>query len=193
MTRHPDTISFWRGVLPHWEVVGGRYFVTLRLANSLPLTVLKDIHAILADVSDKNYLQNTRTYFKKMDHWLDKNTGDTWLQQEEIAQVLWSTVEKYIELGYWRMMSAVIMPNHVHMFFQCGDQPLGVVMRNFKRYTGRAGNALLGRRGKRFWQREWFDHWSRSVQEDEKIVSYIRNNPVRAGLVQCAEDWPWVM
>ena len=37
------TISFWRGVLPHWEVVDARYFVTLRLANSLPRGVAEDL------------------------------------------------------------------------------------------------------------------------------------------------------
>src|SRR5437588_608980 len=32
MLRNPETISFWHGRLPHWEVVGGRYFVTIHLA-----------------------------------------------------------------------------------------------------------------------------------------------------------------
>jgi hypothetical protein len=43
----------------------------------------------------------------------------------------------------------------------------------------------------RFWQREWFDHWSRSDDEDERTVVYIRNNPVKAGLVKSYQDWPY--
>ena len=30
-----------------------------------------------------------------------------------------------------------------------------------------------------------------SAQEDDRIISYIRNNPVRAGLVKRPEDWKW--
>ena len=57
------------------------------------------------------------------------------------------------------------------------------LMRGFKHWTGTQGNRLLGRAGDRFWQDEWFDHWSRSADETDRIVHYIRQNPVRAGLV----------
>jgi putative transposase len=42
-----------------------------------------------------------------------------------------------------------------------------------------------------FWQDESFDHWVRSEEEFWKIVAYIENNPVGAGLVGRAEDWGW--
>lgn len=193
MTRQPDTISFWRGVLPHWEVVNGRYFVTIRLANSLPRRVVEELGAVLADAKEKDYLKKSRAYFKQMEQWLDKNTGETWLRRADVATVVQSTIEKYVQIGHWYVIAAVTMPNHAHIFFRCGDRSLSRVMRSFKRYTGRACNELLGREGKRFWQREWFDHWSRGADEDDKIVSYIRNNPVRAGLVQDGEEWPWMM
>ena len=192
MPRQPDTISFWRGVLPHWEVVDGRYFVTVRLADSLPRHVAEELRAVLEDATEKNYLKKSRAYFRQMERWLDRNTGDTWLRQADVAAVVQSTIEKYVVLGHWHMIAAVTMPNHVHMFFRCGDRSLSRVMRSFKRYTGRVCNAVLGREGKRFWQREWFDHWSRSADEDDKIVSYIRNNPVRAGLVKTDAKWPWL-
>ena len=193
MTRQPGTISFWRGTLPHWEVVDGRYFVTLRLANSLPRRAAKELAGVLSDVTEKDYLKKSRAYFKQMEQWLDKNTGETWLQQAKVASIVQSTVEKYAELGHWHMLAAVTMPNHVHMFFRCEDRSLSRVMRSFKRYTGRACNQALGREGKRFWQQEWFDHWSRSPGEDDSIVSYIRNNPVRAGLVKDGDTWPWMI
>ena len=65
------------------------------------------------------------------------------------------------------------------------------LMRGFKHWTGTQGNRLLGRAGDRFWQDEWFDHWSRSADETDRIAHYIRQNPVRAGLVKSAEDWPY--
>ena len=35
------------------------------------------------------------------------------------------------------------------------------------------------------------DHWSRSDEEDDKIIAYIRNNPVKAGLVQNYTDYQY--
>lgn len=47
-------------------------------------------------------------------------------------------------------------------------------MERFKRATARFVNQRLEVPQSPLWQKEWFDHWSRSPQEDDKIVSYIR-------------------
>ena len=191
MAESVQTISFWRGVLPHWEVVDGRYFVTLRLANSLPHRVVEDLAGILKDASEQDFLKRSRRYFRELEHWLDANHGSVYLREQAIAEVILDTFDKYERLGYWHVSAATVMPNHVHAFFRCGTLSLSRVMKRFKRYTAREANRILDRKGKRFWQREWFDHWSRSAQEDDRIISYIRNNPVRAGLVKRPEDWRW--
>jgi hypothetical protein len=52
---------------------------------------------------------------------------------------------------------------------------------------------LLGAREVRFWQYEWFDHWSRSGEQEDGIIRYIRyirDTPVKAGLVKRYSDWP---
>ena len=41
------------------------------------------------------------------------------------------------------------------------------------------------------WQPRFFDRALRSVKEYHEKVAYLHLNPVRAGLVQRAEDWPW--
>ena len=41
------------------------------------------------------------------------------------------------------------------------------------------------------WQPRFFDRALRSVREYYEKVEYIHLNPVRAGLVKRAEDWPW--
>jgi hypothetical protein len=58
-------------------------------------------------------------------------------------------------------------------------------------YTAREANRLLGRAGQPFWQAESYDHWVRDEREWDRIKAYIENNPVRAGLVANAEDYPW--
>jgi hypothetical protein len=50
--------------------------------------------------------------------------------------------------------------------------------------AGRKESGLL-------WQPRFFDRALRSTKEYNKMVEYIHLNPVRAGLVQRAEDWPW--
>ena len=193
MERYPDTISFWRGALPHWEVVDGRYFVTLRLANSLPKHVVDELGAELKASSKEDYLEKSRLYFAKIEQWLDKNQGVMFLEKPEISQVIVNAVRYYQDRGYWNVFKGVCMPNHVHLFFECGSHSLTRVMRGFKRYTARECNKMLERSGKSFWQKEWFDHWSRSSDEDEKIKSYICANPQRAGLIGNNEKWDWII
>jgi hypothetical protein len=46
------------------------------------------------------------------------------------------------------------------------------------------------------WQEGYFDHRLRDDERGEQLlikVTYIRNNPVAAGLCAKAEDWPWVI
>jgi REP element-mobilizing transposase RayT len=72
------------------------------------------------------------------------------------------------------------------------DEGLDMVLEKFKRWTATRAAKILPIKGRDFWQREWFDHWSRSTNEDDKIENYIRANPVKAGLAHNWQDWPWV-
>ncbi len=104
------------------------------------------------------------------------------------------------------------MPNHVHALFtpspselnetshseeeiEIGESAdkgsrLSKIMHSLKSYTANEANKLLQREG-RFWQPESYDHWVRDEDEFERIVNYIRANPVSAGLVERHEDWYW--
>jgi putative transposase len=48
----------------------------------------------------------------------------------------------------------------------------------------------VGRQGK-LWQPRYFDHIVRAEEDLRAIAEYILNNPVRKGLVERAENWPW--
>ena len=41
------------------------------------------------------------------------------------------------------------------------------------------------------WQREYWDRFIRDENHFQKAVDYIHMNPVRAGLVSKANEWPW--
>jgi len=68
---------------------------------------------------------------------------------------------------------------------------MSTITKYLKGYTAREANIILNRTGHGFWQDESFDHWARDRAEFFRIVSYIENNPVKAGLVRRAEDLFW--
>jgi REP element-mobilizing transposase RayT len=98
-------------------------------------------------------------------------------------------IEHRHQRGDWQVFEYVVMPTHLHLFSEIGALGLKETLEDFKRWTGHQAAKILSQDAERFWQREWFDHWSRSDEQDEKIVNYIRNNPVKAGLVQNYSDW----
>jgi putative transposase len=57
--------------------------------------------------------------------------------------------------------------------------------------SAREANNILGRTGQSFWQEESYDHWARDEDEFYRIIAYIENNPVKAGLASLPEGWAW--
>jgi REP element-mobilizing transposase RayT len=83
----------------------------------------------------------------------------------------------------------VIMPDHLHAFVATDDQriSLSAWMKSLKNTLSKA----LRRNGvaQPHWQKTFFDHLLRSHESYSQKWSYVRENPVRAGLVANAEDW----
>ena len=146
--------------------------------------------------------------FRQMEHWLHRSQAVAHMRDPAVADRVVEALESRAVDGTWTLFSYVVMPNHIHAFLRLGrDQmgssdvepgatadstlTLGGVMHDFKSWTARQANKLLGRTGE-FWQREWFDHWSRSLEQDAGIERYIRANPVKAGLVAEACEWRWL-
>ena len=92
----------------------------------------------------------------------------------------------------WCIGRYVIMPDHVH-FFAFGDQEKQTLSRfvgKWKEWTAKYCHRQLGF-AMPLWQPEFFDHVLRSSESYEEKWEYVRNNPVRAGLVETAQDWPF--
>lgn len=83
----------------------------------------------------------------------------------------------------------VIMPDHLH-FFVRGDQSfaLGKWVKGTKRAIQQA---LPDEEERSLWQPGFFDHLLRSDESYAQKWEYVRQNPVRAGLIESAEDWPY--
>jgi REP element-mobilizing transposase RayT len=82
------------------------------------------------------------------------------------------------------------MPNHVHVLFTVLSlASLGDIVSSWKRFTARQANRQLGRSGA-FWQTEYWDRFIRNERHFAAAESYIDQNPVKAGLVEHAQQWP---
>ena len=97
----------------------------------------------------------------------------------------------------FHLHAAVIMPDHVHLLFTAlRDQQgwtfaLPEILKAIKGTSARSINKLYGGFGP-VWQGESFDHVMRGDESLRETVEYIRQNPVRKGLVQKPEDYEWL-
>jgi putative transposase len=143
------------------------------------------------DQHEAERLRLQRRIFAEMEGWLDQSQWNPHLQQTDIAELVAGAIEWRHARGDWHMFEYVLMPTHAHLFFEAGSHGLKYALEDFKRWTAHQAAKILDTDAERFWQREWFDHWSRSDEEDDRIVAYIRNNPVNAGLVREYKQWPY--
>lgn len=96
-----------------------------------------------------------------------------------------------------RLHATVIMPEHVHLLLtpiRNGEGwpfPLKDILKLIKGPSACSINRLTGAHGA-LWQDESFDHVLRSNESFEERREYIRQNPVRRGLVTKPEDYPWL-
>jgi putative transposase len=82
------------------------------------------------------------------------------------------------------------MPDHVHLLAQ-GLTADASVRRFVHQAKQRSGYEFSRRFGQKLWQPSWYDHVLREDDETPVVVSYVLQNPVRAGLVERFEDYPF--
>jgi putative transposase len=178
---------------------------TSRIAN---LRLPDDSPEMMAHRARLQHLH--RRWFSRFEKILHKlECGEAWLKDEAIAAIVAEALHKRDRVVY-RLDAFCIMPNHVHVVFAphligeeldevltpgqakfVSDHPsLGQIMQSLKGWTARKANAVL-QRGGPFWESESYDHVVRNEEEFFRIVAYVLNNPVKAGLVRDWRDWKW--
>jgi REP element-mobilizing transposase RayT len=187
-----------RGRLPHWEARDAVYFVTFRLADSLPKKALAQIKFARTDipataaqmartlsVTERIRLKNLHA--RRIEGLLDAGTGKCYLRGTLVAKCVVDVLRHFDGTRY-QLYAWCVMPNHVHVVFRTlGDNTLEGILHSWKSYSSKKVNELLGRSGE-FWQHEYFDHLIRNNREFERALRYVVENPEKARL----KDWPWV-
>lgn len=103
-------------------------------------------------------------------------------------QIAWAAVLetclKYEELGYWYMRRVLAMPDHLHALVSFPREALmGRRVASLKAWTAKVAGIE--------WQTGFFDHRIRHDESLEEKSRYIALNPVRAGLCETPEAWPY--
>jgi putative transposase len=111
-------------------------------------------------------------------------------QRDEVAELMVATFEKYRDAGEYELHEYVVMPNHIHLLLSLNHQNLGRIIQFIKAGFSHA----LHQHGCAFatvWQQRYYDRRIRDENEFAEVAEYIRQNPVRKGLVESAADYPF--
>jgi putative transposase len=187
--------SGWRsrGYVPHFDGSRVVQHVTYHLADSLPAEVLARITVELDEVSLAWQDAERR---KRMEAWLDAGHGSCLLRTPEAAALVQDAFLHFDSVRY-RLLAWVVMPNHIHVLFEpMADWDVARIVASWKSFTGRRLSALRqlsepADTTPRVWNREYWDRYIRDPEHFAATVSYIHDNPVKAGLVQRPEEWLW--
>ena len=129
----------------------------------------------------------SRTYFITANSW----AGRSIFQSESSACLLVDTLLDYRTQGKYELHEFVVMPDHIHLLFTPAPElTLERVMQFVKGgFSHRAGKQLGPSLG--IWARGYVDHRIRDMQDYESHREYIHQNPVRRGLANSAEQYPY--
>jgi REP element-mobilizing transposase RayT len=109
-------------------------------------------------------------------------------QCHEILRSIWN---ESVRDGWW-VGHYNLMPDHVHFFARPEDsgKPMAKWVQMWKGVSARKIAQALNLPPP-VWQAEYFDRYLRSAESYSQKWDYVEQNPLRAGLVQHVEDWPY--
>ncbi len=166
--------------LPHWQQEDVIYFLTWRLADSIPKAILERIVKQSENGIDDNAIGRER--FLQIEKYLDRGEGRCLLKRLENRVILKELFDAGNGKAY-QLHGYVIMPNHVHLLMRLKNENASVVS-CIKGWKGRSSNKLNASNGLsgRVWQRGYWDRIVRDYSHWQRCLRYIRMNPIKARL-----------
>jgi hypothetical protein len=208
---------FRRRHLPHWDVEDQPIFITACLEGSISAAGLSNLRKYRNELDQRpkpdRINENEWEYkkqkliFRRMDELLDFKSHVRHLEDDCQAEIVQDAFLHFADERY-DLLGFVVMPSHHHWVFlpdeawsnEAVEQlirngkkrrtPREIISHSIQSYTGTMCNRIRNATGS-YWQVETFDHWIRDDDELLRVITYIENNPVAAGLVPNPEDWKW--
>ncbi len=182
--------SVTRNRLPHWQQDGATFFVTWRLADSIPQELIGRWKRERAEWIAKNpepwddalEAEYHRLFSGEIDRLMDKGHGSCVLRRCPVRSIVSDSLEKFHGDRYI-IHSSVIMPNHVHLLVTLSEtRKMENTVRDWKSFTARLINRETGEEGGTLWQKDYFDRLIRDWKNFFRVARYIRRNPEKAEL-----------
>lgn len=191
-----SALTVTRRRLPHWKMNGSVYWITFRLADAIPQDKLRvwkqerDVWLRLRPEprSEADWQEYDQRFGKRIEAWLDAGIGSRALARPDVREAVKKCLLRF-EGKRLLLHAAVIMPTHVHLVLEpIKNHDLSRLLQGIKGASAWEANKRLGTAGT-FWLDESFDHIVRSEKQYQRLVRYIADNPVKAGL---REDEYWL-
>jgi type I restriction enzyme R subunit len=189
------------GFLPHWRQAGCTYFVTFRLADSIPRAVVDqwayerecwlkargiDLNCtegkrVFSRLDGREQRQYEKHFATRMHDYLDRGHGSCILVNPACAEIVAEALDFFhgsrLDTGDY-----VVMPNHVHaMMTPYPGYELEDILQSIKSYTAkRILKHTMGHGS--VWMKESYDHIVRDSTQLVRVQQYIRANPTKAHL-----------
>jgi len=119
----------------------------------------------------------------------------------ECLRHAWSEIKKQRP---FELIALCLLPNHLHCIWKLPDNDAdfstrwssikGIFSREYLKNGGLVGDRNKSRERQReaaLWQRRFWEHQIRDEDDLQKHINYIHYNPLKHGLVESLEDWPW--
>ncbi|MFZ1730148.1 MAG: hypothetical protein WAV84_08500 [Bacteroidota bacterium] len=190
-------------------------FLTCRLIHSIPFSAREKlmtyrskreqshIAPAIGDIADRFIAPESGGFeqgfgaelFSFWDMVLGASPGPGWLRHPRIADAAQLSFHA-LDGVLCRIDAFVILPTHVHVAF---TQRFGLregptpehVSAAFKAPVQHLANRFLVRSGP-FWEEEDYHRYLPDPADLRSAISFIRQDPVRAGLVEKPEEWEWL-
>ncbi len=198
---HAYARIYEHGILPHWRQPGCTYFVTFRLADSIPESVLRELEYERSLWLKARGIDPAGSDWKR--HFAKLPTNDRRIYEQLVGRVLNTSLDEChgacvlrasaignevaTALDHFhgsRVLTGdyVVMPNHVHALLTPQDGfELEQILHSIKSYTANQINRALNKKGQ-LWQRESYDHIVRDAEQLQAYQEYTAANPAKAQL-----------
>ena len=106
-------------------------------------------------------------------------------QVHDLLREAWTAAD-FFQVGRY-----VIMPDHIHLFCAPVQPEPGYLEVWIKYWKSHVSKHWPGKKPERIWQKDFWDTQLRRGEIYESKWDYVRLNPVRKGLANHPDDWPY--
>ncbi|UCG62483.1 MAG: transposase [Candidatus Zixiibacteriota bacterium] len=137
-------------------------------------------------------MTNIRRYYKKGNvYFLTHVTYKRAPLLVDHNDLVWQAIERISQTSSFDLSAWVILPDHMHLLIDPGDEDLSLLMRRVKLSFSGLYRGRVGLYGGRVWQNRYWDHVIRDRDDMNRHIDYIHYNPVKHDLVGDPFQWKY--